>query len=159
VFFTTRGFWQYFCDELTRGVGFGEVYAYIAYGDAHRHVSNLEAARWRERLDFDAGLRFPVPLDVRLPEPCPAPARIVAGKMRLLVGLRDAHFLLGEPFVFASEFAQAYCDLSPDRVRAGKSWLERARVIHRVGKHGRSTLWQLASQVEANARRHGGDPL
>lgn len=144
---TTAGFWQYHCDGLDRGIGLGEVRACIAYGCEH-HPTRLEAARWRERLDFEAQLHYPVPLDVRLPEPCPEPASIMAGKMRVFVGLRDARFPLDEPFVFARKFACAYCDLSADTVRAALSWLERAGVIYRAGLNGRSILWKLVAQDE-----------
>jgi hypothetical protein len=144
---TTAGFWQYHCDGLNRGVGLGELRAFVAYGH-ERRLSNLEAARWRERLDFEAHMRHPVPLAVELPEPCPEAARIVAGKMRVFVGLRDARFPLDEAFVFAREFAKAYCDLSDDKVRDALSWLERAGVLYRDGKHGRAIRWKLVAQDE-----------
>jgi hypothetical protein len=147
---TERGFWQYRCPDLDRARGLAEVRAFVAYGH-ERHLSNVEAARWRELLDFEANLRLPVPLDLELPEPCPEAARIVAGAMRLLVGLRDRRFPRTEPFPFAYEFAQAYCDLSGDRVRSGKDWLERAEVIYRVGATHRSILWKLAAQDAVGA--------
>jgi hypothetical protein len=149
VYFTTEGFWRYYCDHLARGIGLAEVRAAIAYGRT-RELSGVEAARWRERLDFEAGLRIPVVLDVRLPESCPETVRVVAGAMRLFVGLRGGPFPLSEPFVFASEFAQAYCNLSAERVRPAKDWLERAGVIYRTGKHGRAILWKLAAQDKAS---------
>jgi hypothetical protein len=142
---TTAGFWEYRCEGITGGAGLGEVRAFVAYG-CKRHLSSLEAARWRERLDYEAHLRSPVPLNVEFPEPCPESARIVVGRMRLFVGLRDARFPFNEPFVFAHDFAQAYCGLTADRVRDGKNWLERASVIYRAGKHGRSILWKLTAQ-------------
>jgi hypothetical protein len=142
---TTAGFWQYRCEGLGRGIGLAEVRAFIAYG-CERHLSGVEAARWSERLDYEAHLLSPVVLDVRPPEPCPDAARIIAGKMRLFVGLRDARFPLAESFPFARRFAQAYCDLSPDRVRDALKWLERAGVIKRTGLSGRSILWKLIAQ-------------
>jgi hypothetical protein len=158
VHFTNAGFWHYYCDGLGRGVGLADVRAFIAYG-SDRHVSNLEAVRWRESLDFEAHLRWPVPLAVELPEPCPETARILAGMMRLFVGLRSESFPLAEPFPFASDFAQAYCGLSEDRVRAAKSWLTRAGVIYRTGTHGRSILWKLVAQDQFPSRaRQGGAP-
>jgi hypothetical protein len=51
-------------------------------------------------------------------------------------GLRDARFPLAEPFVFAHEFAQAYCGLTAVRVRAAKDFLQRAGVTYRAGLHG-----------------------
>jgi hypothetical protein len=142
---TRCGFWQYRCEGLPRSVGLAEVRAMIAYGQ-ERRISRLEAARWGERLDYEAAVRWPIPLDVRLPEQCPEPALIVATWMRIFVGLRDTRFPPSEPFVFAREFAQAYCLLSPDRVRSAKDWLQRAGVVHRVGRHGRAALWRLAAQ-------------
>jgi hypothetical protein len=142
---SNTGFWRYYCEGLRQGVGLAEVRAFIAYGEEQR-LTNLEAARWRERLDFEADLRCPASVNVQLPEPCPEAARIVAGKMRLFVGLRDARFPLNEPFVFAYDFAQAYCDLSGDQVRGGKDWLERAGVIYRSGLSHRSILWKLSAQ-------------
>lgn len=151
VNFATAGYWQYRCDQLKRSIGLAEVRAFIAYRH-ERHLSGVEAARWRERLDFEAHLRYPIPLDVQIPEPCPEPARIVAGGMRKLVGLRDRRFPSTEPFIFASDFAQAYCDLSADQVRAGKDWLERAGVIYRTGTHGRAVCWKLAAQGASTTR-------
>jgi hypothetical protein len=145
----------YACPELMKSVGLGEARAFLAYGH-ERHLSKLEAARWRERLDLEAQLRWPVPLYVELPEPCPEAARVVAGWMRVFVGLRDARFPLDEAFVFAREFAQAYCSLSGDRVRAAISWLERAGVIYRDGKHGHAIRWKLRAQDEYVARRMNG---
>jgi hypothetical protein len=150
------GRWQYYCDGLTRGVGLAEVRAFLAYGD-ERRTSNLEAARWRELLDFEAGLRWPIPLDVQLPECCPETARVLAGAMRVFVGLRDARFPLAEPFVFGGDFAPAYCGLSHDQVRAAKDWLERIGVIYRAGKHGLAILWKLVAQDEATARGIGSE--
>ena len=156
---TTAGYWQYRCDGLGRGAGLADVRAFIAYG-GERYISPLEAARWGERLDFEAQLRYPLWLDVWLPDDCPEPAFVLAARMREFVGLRDARFALAEPFVFAHEFAQAYCGLTADRVRAAKDWLERAGVTYRAGLHGRSILWKLAAQ-DHYARRlrvvEGGD--
>jgi hypothetical protein len=140
-----RGFWKYYCPSVERGVGWGEVRAFVAYGH-ERHLSNVEAARWRELLDFEANLRLPVLPDVQLPKSCPETANIVAVRMGLLVGLRDSHFPPNEAFIFARDFARAYCGLSGDQVRAAISWLERARVIYRDGKHGHAIRWKLAAQ-------------
>jgi hypothetical protein len=150
------GYWRYYSDCLAHGVGLAEVRAFIAYGEV-RSLSPLECARWRERLDFEAGLLMPVPLVVELPEPCPESARIVAGWMRVFVGLRDARFAKQEPFVFAREFAPAYCGLSVDMVRAAMSWLQRAGVIRRAGTHGRAFLWKLAAQDAYPISRRGAD--
>ena len=165
----TGGHWQYYCEQLPAGAGLAEIRAFIALG-RQRHVSGVEAARWRERLDYEAGLQWPLPLDVQLPESFPKVAGIVASKMRLFVGLRSTHFPLAEPFVFGGDFAPAYCGLSADEVRGAKSWLERAGVTYRAGKNGRSILWKLVAQdhfalVAAEGRAgsrhelHGGEFL
>jgi len=145
---TSAGYWNYYCEELGRGVGLGEARAFLGYG-REMYVRGPLAARWSERLDFDAWLRWPVPLEVDLPEPCPRPARELAEWMAVFVGLRDARWPLDEPFVFGHAFAQAYTGLTADRVKAGKSWLERARVLHRRGTHGRAILWILEAQLHA----------
>ena len=142
---TAAGYWQYRCEGLQRGVGLAEVRAFIAYA-GELYISSLEAARWSERLDYEAHLRYPIELNVQLPDGCPEPAAVLAARMREFVGLRDKRFPLAEPFVFAHEFAQAYCGLTAHEVRAGKDWLERAGVIRRKGKHGRPILWRLAAQ-------------
>jgi len=148
---TTHGFWQYFCPGVGRRLGLAEVRAWIAHG-RETYVRGALAARWRERLDMDAWLRWPVPLDLELPEPCPEAASVLAGWMRVFVGLRDPQWPLDEPFVFAHDFAQAYTGLSAHDVRAAKSWLERARVLHRRGTHGRSVLWVLEAQLQSSAQ-------
>ena len=154
--FTKPGkYWMYYCDGPSTGLGLGEVRAMVAYGE-DREISPLEAARWRELLDFEVRLREPVALAVDLPEECPDNARRVASQMRLFVGLRDVRFPLDEAFVFASDFAQAYCSLSEHEVRSGKGWLERAGVIRRVGKNGLAILWRLAAQDPAAPSSHRG---
>jgi hypothetical protein len=156
---TTAGYWQYRCEGLTRGVGLAEVRAFIGHG-VERYISPLGAAHWRERLDFEAHLRWPIALDAQLPDDCPEPAAVLAARMREFVGLRDPRFPLAEPFIFAHDFAQAYCDLTADRVRSAKDFLQRARVTYRAGRHGRSIRWKLAAQDhEARGLRvvGGGD--
>jgi hypothetical protein len=140
-----RGYWHYCCEGLDESYGLGEIRAFVAYR-AVRAVSRLEAARWRERLDFEAGLRWPVSIESGLPERCPEAARIVADRMALFVGLRSERFPLTEAFPFAKPFGAAYCGLSEDQVRSAIGWLERAGVIYRVGKHGLSILWKLRVQ-------------
>jgi hypothetical protein len=73
---------------------------------------------------------------VRIPRPCHESARIVADRMGLLVSLRGTLWATNEPFVFASDFAQAYCALTADQIRGSKNWLEREGVIYRFGMHG-----------------------
>jgi len=57
------GFWRYHCYDAAEGFGLAEVRAYLAY-DGIRRISPVEAVRWRERLDHEAGLldRDPVRL-------------------------------------------------------------------------------------------------
>ncbi len=51
--------------------------------------------------------------------------------------------------MFAADFAEAYCRLSTDHVRAGKDRLERAGVTYPAGTCGPSILRKLAAQDEA----------
>ncbi len=154
AFAKTGGYWQYRCDGLAHGIGLAEVRAFIGYG-CERNIGPLEIVHWAERRDFEAGLREPIPLDVSLPDDCPASAKVVAARMCELVGLRDARWDLTEPFTFAHEFAQAYCGLTPDRVRSAKDFLERAGVTYRpeqVRHYRAPVLWKLRAQDHA-ARR------
>src|SRR5204862_250010 len=52
---TVRGQWRYRCDGDAGFWGLAEVRAFIAYGRILR-LSEIECARWRERLDYEAGL-------------------------------------------------------------------------------------------------------
>jgi len=157
VHFTSAGFWQYSCEALARSAGLGEVRAFIAYGQ-QRSISRVEAARWRERLDFEAHLRYPTPLRVEVPDPCPQAAGIVVAKMQLFVGLRDRRFPPHEPFPFARDFAMAYTGLTSDRVRGAIDWLERAQVIKRAGMSVRAITWRLAAQPPPPPEPPGGVP-
>ncbi len=156
-----RRFWLYRCEELPKAIGLADLRARIA-GRGER-LSAIERVRWRERLDYDAGLLEPIPLDVRLPEPCTSAAGLIVAKyMALFVGLRQGRgedFLPDQPFTFAKPFGVAYCDeLTAEHVREGKDYLERNGVINRVDEEARidprtgrsdsrkAVLWKLAAQ-------------
>jgi hypothetical protein len=157
--------WWYRCDgldpELVRfrpGIGLAEVRAMRGYGE-QRRISSVEAARWRELLDCEAGILEPRSVDLPIPDRCPKSARILAAHVQLLVGLRNGdHFPLNEPFVFAHDFARAYTGLSSEQVREHKRWLERNRKIFRAEDHSSSRftpiLWRLS--VPALRSHDGG---
>jgi hypothetical protein len=149
------GSWRYYCPELHEGVGLGELRGLLAYG-ASRPISRLECARWRERLDFEAGLRQPIAIEIQLPADCLENDRILASSMRIFLGLRSERFPRTEPFVFARDFAAAYSGLTVDEARLAKDRLSRAGVIRQVGKHGRSALWMLAGQDRRAPAHHSG---
>jgi hypothetical protein len=120
--------------------------ALIAYGRcglARTSFSEVELARWGERLDWEAGVLGRGPLLVALPVSVGWPALDVAQGISELLGLRDPRWG-DKPFVFAREFAMAWCELSTDAVKDGTRRLEERGVIERVGKTGRAILWELA---------------
>ncbi len=151
------GHWLYSCSELDRELTVAGVRAMIAYGD-DRRLSAQELSRWLERVDWEAGLRHQIPLDLRLPGNCPRSARDLAESMALFVGLRDLdHFRLSDPFVWATHatteagrrqvgFGPAYATRSIDQILEGRKWLEGNSVLRRAGKCGRAIEWKLAAQ-------------
>jgi hypothetical protein len=136
---TTRGYWQYECDGLDHSVGLGEVRAFLAYG-VTRRVSDIEAARWRELLDFEAGLLQPRELSA-LPDRLSPTAMRVGEGIRLFLGLRDDRWAQ-DPFVFARDFAVAYCAITDEQAKRGVQQLEAAEVIERAGTNGRAIKWR-----------------
>lgn len=135
----------YRCADGEWSGGLAEVRASIAYGEA-RHLRSNEAARWGDRLDFDAGIRKPIPFAGELPEGLGDSARIVLEHLRLLVGLRE-RLDLSVPFVFARPFGVAYTGLSGEKaIQLSLEELERRQLIKRVGKGKYAILWKLADQ-------------
>lgn len=149
---------RYRCDDGRWEGGLAEVRGYLAYGEA-RHLSAAEAARWNDRLDFEAGVREPIPFGGELPDGIGKSARIVLEHLWQLVGLRELptdgerRFAFAEPFVFARRFAIAYTGLDNESVRYAMEWLEAREVIYRVGKSGHAILWKLAAQDRPYVQR------
>lgn len=135
---TQKGFWQYHCDRSGVDWGLADVWAAVASKQPVRPLSPVAAARWRDRMDYEAKgpdgepLRTPLAIPLALPPDCPPHARLLAERMALLVGLRDAVFPFTEPFVFAEDFAVAYTGLSKAKVKDAKGWLRRAGILHRT---------------------------
>jgi len=137
---TSGGFWQYNCEGQAVGFGLAELRAFQGYGEV-RHISNVEAARWRERLQYEAGLlldRGPAPIP--LPERCSEATRRVGEAWRLLVGLRDPMWG-AEPFTYAREFVAAYAGVTEEQARRAVDELEEFGSIIRTGeKNGLALL-------------------
>lgn len=150
-----RGFPLYVCEAGTWGLA--EVRAHLAYGRVVS-VSQLEASRWRERLDYEAGLRVPSVVPLHVPDGAPDNARAVGQGVALFLGLRGERWPREEPFTFARSFCMAYCDLSDMDARRGIDWLADAGlVIHEGWTKGRghpAKRWVLpswAARTEADS--------
>lgn len=160
---TGAGFWKYRCSCVDRDRGLAETFGLLAYDavglllreGAVRRLTTKECARWRDRLDWVAGLLPPErgPRSVKVPDGSPPSAVRVARGIGLLVGLRDERWPDDEPFVFARDFARAYCGLTSDQARAGIDALRRAGVIEQVGTSGRAIVWRLADAPPADGNR------
>jgi hypothetical protein len=142
VHLSPKGYWQYRCHGATAGYGLAEVRAFLAYGGV-RSISQVEAARWRELLDHEAGLLDREPLALLVPGNASRAAKRIASGIGLFLGLRDPCWPQDEPFLFAREFARAYCGVSDDVARRGVRELEDRGLIERAGKCGRAILWRL----------------
>lgn len=153
---TAAGFWRYTCDGGGDGYGLAEVRAFLGYGSTRR-ISGTEAARWRERLDYEAGVLGRGPLRLLVPDCASSAARFVATGIGLLVGLRDPRWPQTEPFVFAREFAMAWCCVSSKVARNGIAELEGLGLIERAGRTGRALLWRLP-QTGVHPTGGGGAP-
>lgn len=137
-------FWLYRCPG--RALGLADVRAAVAYGDV-RAISPTEAQRWRDRLDYEAGLLEPVGVVIELPDDCGPSARRVSRGVALYLGTRARRGGFGpdEPFTFARRFCMAWCGLTNDQARDGVTELERRGVTARTGeKIAGAILWQLA---------------
>jgi hypothetical protein len=130
---TRPGYWQYRCEGYPRSFGLAEVRAFLAYGDV-RTISDTAAARWRDRLEYDAGLRGPLGVNVVLPPDSSDSLEKVAMGLRRLVGLRDPEIWSGKPFLYTRSFVVAWAGVSSDQARRGVRQLEQLGVIKRVGR-------------------------
>lgn len=140
-----NGYFRYRCTGAWTG-GLADVRASVAYGEA-RTVRDVEAARWRDRLEFEAGIRTAQNIPIELPADVSASARTVAGGISLFLGLRDPRW--GEqPFMFTRGFATAYCGVSEGFARRGLEELRKLEAIVVVGEAAlggvrRAYLWRL----------------
>lgn len=152
----TGSFSLYVCPSWSGGLA--EVRASVAYREP-RNLRAVEAARWNDRLDRDAGVRVPILIDGELPNGIGKSACIVLEHMWLLVGLRELpepgedpprRFPLTEPFTFARPFGPAYTGLTDDAFRHGMRSLKDSGVIYPVNERERKHLhpiqWKLAAQ-------------
>jgi len=150
---TSRKFWRYQCADTS--LGLAEVRACVGYGTVKR-ISSLEAARWRERLDHEAGLLEPRTVTLELPDAMSNSTRRVAVGLRLYLGLRDKRWG-DQPFTWAREFVMAYCEVTDQQAREAVFRLRRADVLRPTGeKRGRAILYHAGlSSAEALERAFG----
>lgn len=145
VWYPGATFWRVRCGESRKSYGLAEIRAAIAYGEL-RHLSVPEASRWLERLDYEAGLLEPAPIELEVPENVSATAQEIARGIRLYLGLRAARggFAPAEPYTFARKFTMAYCDVSDDQARDGMRQLRGCGFVKWTGdKVGRALVWRL----------------
>jgi hypothetical protein len=155
--------WRYRCEGDTRRPlpGLAEIRGFIAYGEL-RWMQPVEIARWRDLLDYEAGLSDREPITVHLPPGASANARVVTGSIGKLVGLRDPAkwpddrdlFTFsrgieekGEPFT--PGFGCAYSGLGNTALRRAIAEIERLGIIERTpGQQRRQPiLWRLTVGV------------
>src|SRR5204863_2110438 len=109
--------------------------AFRGYGHPG-NLSELERTRWRERLDYEAGLLQRGPAQIPLP-PRASEATLRVGRgWQLLVGLRDPEIWpADEPFVYARRFVMAWAEVTNQEARRGVEQLEEFGSMVRVGRH------------------------
>jgi hypothetical protein len=161
VNWTTKGCCTFKWDDAHPKLDLPDVFAFRAYGGV-RHLAELELCRWRELLDYRAGLLDRQPLPVVLPDTAPKAAQLVGLALGHLMGLRDPdHWPPDEPFVFTFAgwaekdtgligFGAAYASavtgetVHPDVIYDGLRWLRRKGFVANTGeKAGRAALRQL----------------
>jgi hypothetical protein len=163
-----RGWWNLYCPGVGRGgIGLAETRAAFGYGRARSDLSATEIQKWRDRLEWEAGLRdwdaamnYVRAAKEHLPPVCPRPAHAVAFHMALLIALRDPLIWPADvPVVFARDFATAYCQRTPDEIRSATRYLERIGYMRRAQDSERPRQpiqWMLAAQDAAAAAERRG---
>jgi hypothetical protein len=144
---TSRAFWHYECGDVS--LGLAEVRACVAYG-AVKRVSRVEAARWRERLDYDAGLLAARDVGLPLPDVAADSTLKVGERLRLFLGLRDERWA-GQPFTWARNFVMAYCDVTDSQAREAVWQLRQAGALTQAGKSGRAILYRAGGRFAGDA--------
>jgi hypothetical protein len=147
-----QGYWQYRCSRRQRSFGLAEVLAFQAYGEV-RPISDVEAARWHDRLEYEAGLRKPLSAPFALSPDRSEPLRKVARALWLLVTLRDERWD-GQPFFFTRRFVMASAGVTSDQARRCVRQLEELGVLKRVGRRRmaggyEAIVWQLGDGPRA----------
>lgn len=113
VFEQTPLGWQLYCEASQFPLGLAELRAARAYGRLVE-ITPIECARWREKLNFEAGRLRPRPVPLTIPEEWrgrKARWRTVAEGWALYVGLRGPK-MDGLPYVWSCRFAGAYSGVS-----------------------------------------------
>jgi hypothetical protein len=113
-------YWLYACECLSKPVDLASIRAYRGYGKRLPGLKGVELARWRERLDYEAGLTRCRLAPIELPEQASAIAHRMADGCRLLVGLRDDRWNT-EEFTLARNFSKAWCALTDAEAQAARA--------------------------------------
>jgi len=152
------GHWQYVCEHEQRTTSLAAVRAAIAYGEPKPFMKPVEFARWRDRLNFEAGLRPDVeddPVSVWVPDNAKPAVLHVARGLSLFLGLREPQWDRHSEFVFAKTFGAAYCGMPEMQFRHARDALKRAGSIHAVGKRRvgihDAIEWQLGVLEQSEA--------
>lgn len=127
--YAEKGCWRYAC--VAASMGLNEVRAAQA---GRPRITGLEAARWNERLDYEAGLRKPRAVALTVPDDASRAAKAIGHGLELYLGLRDERFSKYEPFVFSHAFRMSYCDVTAEASRRGMDELRARGLIVIVGK-------------------------
>jgi len=135
-------------------------------GPEDGRLGPVVVSRWRERLDYEAGLLTLRSVDHELPDGLSSAGLKVARGVLLLLALRDDERWDGPTFTFARRFAIAWCGVTESVARSGLAELREAGFLRHVGqaKKDRSSLWQLGephkvveAPVEVAKEEPGGD--
>jgi len=146
---SSDGHWRYRCGGWDGGLA--DVRASIAHGRPVRvdgpdgaQLGRVVVSRWRERLDYEAGLLVRRPVSHELPDGLSSAGLAVARGVLLLLALRDDERWDGPTFTFARRFAIAWCGVTESVARSGLAELREAGFLRNVGQaKDRSSLWQL----------------
>jgi hypothetical protein len=144
---------RYRCETMPEqmSLSFAEVFRWRTTGGPCL-MDGPMSCRWYERLEHAAKNLEPTPVAVPTPIRCSPVSRIVAGYIRLYLGLRDASgggYGLGRPFTFTRSFCTSYCGVTAKQARIAMFELERGGSIRRVGTvpvdRYEAILWQVGS--------------
>lgn len=113
-----------------------QVRAAQGYG-AVQELRGPEAARWYDRLFFEAGILKPEPVPLpSLPSDARMPVVLARQGFGLLLGLRWLTEPVGTPTPFARSFISGWCGLAPSTAERAKVELLRLDVIRKVADYG-----------------------
>lgn len=106
-------FWRYACPDRRKSLELAQVRAFQGYGE-YRKLSIIERVKWRELLDYEAGISSRGPARIPLPPHASRATREVGRAWRLHVGLRDPEvWPEDQPFLFARQYVMTRRCLEP----------------------------------------------